>query len=317
VEHALEALAVDALFLDEGTRTGQVAQFPVVPVDGVEDPAVQLVEHAQFPFGVEQARVEAAAVVEHHRHAPEDDILRQLPLPLLHDTVKGVAVRATVEEELDHVNAAILGMRHRRFERLVMLAGQIAQRLRRHRQAQTDQYQHGQSANTGQSPHAVSEPWSQNAGAGHQMRPDSTSTVVPACASLTSSASSAASASSADSASASASSSAAASASASAASSESSAADSSLSDSSSVSAVSSCSSPSSAASSAASPSSSASAAAASSDSSAFDSASASAASSCSSPSSAASSAASPSSSASAAAASSDSSASDSASASAA
>src|SRR5699024_12088443 len=93
------------------------------------------------------------------------------------------------EEELDHVNAAILGMRHRRFERLVMLAGQIAQRLRRHRQAQTDQYHHGQSANTGQSPHAVSEPWSQNAGAGHQMRPDSTSTVLPACASLTSSAS--------------------------------------------------------------------------------------------------------------------------------
>ncbi|MNC45404.1 hypothetical protein D3C75_943650 [compost metagenome] len=92
-------------------------------MDGSEHGVVHLGFHAHRLEGQEHLAVNVPQAAEQRRDAHEVDVFRQLLGPRLDGRLELVAVRATVPEQLDHLDLAGLGHRYRAAQFDVLLAG--------------------------------------------------------------------------------------------------------------------------------------------------------------------------------------------------
>src|SRR5215475_12377891 len=129
VDRALEP-AFDRERLERRVELGDVDLLPAEPirelplvgdpqpvlVDRVEQGLMQAIELADRVQRVVHAPGHRPTLVEHRRHAPELDVLRQLLDPGLEERLERVAMGALVPEELDHLDLALGVGRDRRID---------------------------------------------------------------------------------------------------------------------------------------------------------------------------------------------------------
>ncbi len=99
-------------------------QALALDVDGIEHLGVQLLDQAHRFQGVEEALLGCEAAMERDRHASEQYVLGQVLHPGFQRGFEGVAVRAVVPEEFDHLDLAGRCLDRRRLvQRQVLRAG--------------------------------------------------------------------------------------------------------------------------------------------------------------------------------------------------